>query len=313
MSNRSVACSVVSCLKEGYLTDCLTSICRQSAPPLECFVFLNGAGPDECARWKERFPAFHFHYFKDDQLYCKPQNEGIRRSRAEFCLCLNDDIVLAPSYIEEALKAVAADEKIGMVSGCVMRWGKDLVDSAGLVWSRSRKPCDRGYGEALPARYPAGFVFGVNGAAAFYRRKMLDDIKAGGECFDESYGIYYEDLDISWRAKNRGWRAYYQPSALAYHKRGGSTQIAKHSVPSFLQSFAVSRLPHDLKVRLVKNRYKTIIKNDSLPSFLADLPWILFYEMRFLLYLLLFDRRVLRDILKDMRFIDSAWAKRRTA
>lgn len=191
-----------------------------------------------------------------------------------------------------------ADEKIGMVSGCVMRWGESRLDSAGLIWSRSRKPCDRGYGEPAPARYPAGFVFGVNGAVAFYRRTMLEDIKTGGEYFDESYGIYYEDLDVSWRARNRGWRAYYQPSALAYHKRGGSTRFAKQPVPAFLRSFAVSRLPHDLKVRLVKNRYRTIIKNDSLFSLLADLPWVLFYEIRLLLYLVFFDRKVLRDAVK---------------
>ncbi len=307
-----VSVIVVSCLKEELLSACLNSIMLQDYPHIECFVFLNCAKEADILRWRNAFPAVNFSFFSDNQLYCRPQNDGIRMSRGEYVLCLNDDVTLGRGYISESVAVMEKDPKIGISSGCLFRPDGTTIDSAGLLWSKSRKPKDRGYGLKPKNPYRPGFVFGVNGAAAFYRRKMLDELKESGQYFDESYGIYYEDFDLSWRAQKAGWKAFYQPRAQAIHKRGVTTRTEKKRLPfSFLSHFALVNLPHDLKLRNVRNRYATILKNDSFFAFILDLPWIIFYELRLLFYLIFFDRGVLRDVISDPAFFSSALSRRR--
>ncbi|MBI5873230.1 MAG: glycosyltransferase [Candidatus Omnitrophica bacterium] len=306
-----VSVVIVSCLKEDLLLDCLHSVSRQTYPYLECLVFLNCSEHKDLIRWQERFGGFKFFCFPDNQLYCKPHNQGIRISTGEYVLCLNDDVVLSPAYIEEAIKVMEADATLGILSGCLLRSDGETIDSAGLVWSKSRKPHDRGYGKRLHIMYQPGFVFGASGAAAFYRRRMLEDIKEGKDYFDESYGIFYEDFDLAWRARRMGWKAFFHPASIAIHKRGATTRTQMCRLLGFLKKFALVNLPHDLKLRLVRNRYATIIKNDTPSAFFMDLPWILFYEVRLLAYLILFDRRVLLDVAKDLKFFSLALAKRR--
>ena len=96
--------------------------------------------------------------------------------------------------------------------------------------------------------------------------------------------IFYEDLDLCWRANNKGWKAYYIPQACAYHKRGATV---KEYSPGFkyLKKYNFSFLAEGLQVMLIKNRYRTIVKNDELQSFLKNLIFILGYEMKLWLYI----------------------------
>ena len=192
-----------------------------------------------------------------------------------------------------------------------MRRDKKTLDTAGLFLASSRKPLERGFNQKRNNRYKvAEYIFGSGGVAPLYRRKMLEDIKIGNEYFDEDYAIFYEDLDVSWRAKNRRWKGYYTPSALAYHLRGATVKQIKPKLP-FLQKYNFVSLPRELKLRLLKNRYMTIIKNDSLHSFLLNLPWFLLYEIKVWCYLFLFEPILPFRIFKNLRFVRNAWQKRK--
>ncbi len=74
--------------------------------------------------------------------------------------------------------------------------------------------------------------------------------------FAESFFLYLEDVDVDWRARLRGWKAYYVPTAVAYHERQsrGARRRAEASV-----------LRHALK-----NRYLLMLRNDGLGSWLRD-------------------------------------------
>ena len=56
-------------------------------------------------------------------------------------------------------------------------------------------------------------MFGASGAAALYRRAMLDDVRVEGEWFDENFFAYREDADLAWRAQLLGWRCRYVAAA----------------------------------------------------------------------------------------------------
>ncbi len=88
-------------------------------------------------------------------------------------------------------------------------------------------------------------VFAACGAGALYRRKMLEDVGL----LDEYFFLYYEDIDLSWRARLKGWKIMYTPHAVMRHIHCG-TSIEWS--PSF-------------KFHAYRNRLATLLKNAPLP------------------------------------------------
>jgi GT2 family glycosyltransferase len=194
-----------------------------------------------------------------------------------------------------------------MVSGKILRLEAGLVDSTGLYLSLFRTAKERGYGQPDRGQFESpGYIFGVCGAAAFYRRKMIEEIKEDPEYFDENFHFFYEDLDVAWRAQNRGWKGYYVPTAIAYHARGGTAR-RKEGIG---KSFARFYISDDLQFELIKNRYLTIIKNETLLGFLLHLPFILIYDLAALGFLVLFRPKVIPKLLDLPKFMKSAFRKR---
>ena len=98
---------------------------------------------------------------------------------------------------------------------------------------RDRRVVARRQGEPEDERdLIAGPVWGVDGPAPVYRRAALLDVReprtgGGMEVLDEDFFMYKEDVDLAWRLRKRGWRAWYEPDALAWHARGtGGGRIA---------------------------------------------------------------------------------------
>jgi GT2 family glycosyltransferase len=77
----------------------------------------------------------------------------------------------------------------------------------------------RGHGQA----FESGFfkpkrVFGASASSAFYRRAVL--LELGG--FPESFGAYFEDVDVAFRLHWAGWQTLFQPESRVYHHVGSS-------------------------------------------------------------------------------------------
>lgn len=271
MNDALVSIIVVSCGAKGYLKDCLDSIKAQTYPQLETIVIENS--------------------LSENLFYCASLNKGIKSSRGEFLLCLNDDVVLDKDFISQAIKGFSLDKRIGSVSGKILRKDKTTLDSTGLFLSIWSTATERGYGKLDRGQFDkAGFIFGVNGAVAFYRRQMLEDIKEGSHYFDPRFRMFYEDLDVAWRAKRRGWKAYYLPSALAFHARGASFR------PSSAQGKPIARryLNDELLCDLIKNRYLTVLKNERLFGLaLRFIPMVL-YDICAWGYVLLFRPKAIK-------------------
>jgi GT2 family glycosyltransferase len=211
-------------------------------------------------------------------------------------------------FIQETLQGFFKNKNIGMVSGKILRPDKKTIDSTGLFLSFCRTAKERGYGfEDVGQFGKPGYIFGVNGAVAFYRREMLEQIKRGKEYFDEDFRFYYEDLDIAWRAQNAGWKAYYVPTAIAYHARG-ATARKKEGVGKKFARFYIS---DELQFELIKNRYLTIIKNEAFLGLLLHLPFMLIYDLAVFGFLILFRPKVIPMLVQLPRFVKTALKNRR--
>jgi len=96
----------------------------------------------------------------------------------------------------------------------------ELVNNAGSLVTTDGHGADRGYGEPDgPAFAEPCDVFAWCGGAVLLRAGYLADVGL----FDERFFLYYEDTDLSWRGRARGWRHRYVPEAVVRHVHAATT------------------------------------------------------------------------------------------
>ncbi len=264
----SVSVCIITYNSESQVGQCLEALGAQTRKPAEVLVWDN-ASADRSAALAEGQGARVVRAQKNVG-FARAANELIRLSSTPYVLLLNPDAYPHPHYLERLEQAAESDAAIGSVTGKLVRPGDPVetlvLDSTGHVLYRNRVPANRGANELDRGQYDApGEVFGVCAAAALYRRAMLEDVRLGGEYFDSTFFVYLEDVDLDWRARLRGWKAYYVPTAVAVHERGHKGDRRRQSA---------REVHHSLK-----NRYLMMARNDRLVDLLPDLGVILTTEI----------------------------------
>ena len=236
--------------------------------------------------------------------WTEANNAGIAVADGDSVLLLNADCFLEPDFLEHARPRLdepgvgAVAPKLVRTLGAEPAERLDLLDAAGMRVSRSRTNNLVGHGMPALAYDVPGMAFGADGAAALFRREMLEDCAVDGEVLDPDFEKWASDVDLAWRGHLMGWSCAYEPRAVAYHVRTyGPTSRA--SVPEA-----------DRRVQF-RNRYLMMLKNDSLPSFARDLPRVAGYELLALGHALLRERHLLRGYADAARLARSARAKRK--
>jgi GT2 family glycosyltransferase len=303
MNRDLVSVVVVNYNKKKQLYSCLESVLNQTYPDIEVILIDNFSSDGSVDMVKENFPEVRILRNKENMFLAKPYNQGIRESKSDIILCMNNDVVLDKDYIKEALVAFDKDHRIGSVTGKLMNPITALIDSTGQVLTPARRGYERGYRKKDKNSYREGYVWGAGGAAALYRREMLEDISIESQYFDESYKAYLEDLDLNWRSSRRGWRSYFRPSASAFHSRG-TTAWKRSSCFGFLN------LDDNLKVQYLKNRYATLLKNESLYGYIKNLFYISCYDGYLLILLISIRPLCILYLVKDTSWLKSAIKKR---
>lgn len=302
-----VSVLIVTWNSEAFIEECLLSVLEQSYPNIETIVVDNRSLDSTVRIIKDKFPRVHLLENEENRGYCHGNNQGLKKSSGDYVLFLNSDVVLENDYIEKALSGFRKGERIGMVSGKIFRFDRTTIDSTGQFLARSRKTIERGYGRKDDGFFDReGNVFSVCGAAAFYRKRMIEDISyENGELFDEDFFSFHEDIDLGWRANLMGWRGYYIPEAVAYHFRGGTGSRSGEA-----RSHQIRGRPTLLKYHIFKNRYLSIIKNDTLSSYVFNFPFIAARDAALFFYFLGTSPAVFWLLLKNRRLFRQAFKKR---
>jgi GT2 family glycosyltransferase len=106
---------------------------------------------------------------------------------------------------------------VGGATGLLVR-PDGAVDSTGIEVTRAYVAGERDDGAPVSAGSGEGAPFGVSGAAALWRRAMLDEL--GPAPWWDWLFVYWDDVELCWRARERGWEFAFVPSARATHRRG---------------------------------------------------------------------------------------------
>jgi GT2 family glycosyltransferase len=271
----------------AYLKRCLDSIKAQTYGSLETLVVDNASsdGTRDILEHHDLKPKIICN--EHNIGFAAAQNQAMRAAAGQWFLSLNPDVLLSSSFVEEIVRAGEFDSRVGAVSGKLLRWHpgteqecSQVLDSTGIYFTPSLRHLDRGGEETDRGQYARlEFVFGATGAAALYRRKMVEEILVEGEFFDEQFFAYREDADLAWRAQLMGWKCLYTPQAVAWHVRRVTPERR-------------SQLPTEINWHSIKNRFLMRAKNISWPLYLRFWLPITFRDAQVIAYCLLIDRKL---------------------
>lgn len=151
--------------------------------------------------------------------FCAAANAGLAAASGQVVELLNDDTQVTPGWAEPAL-ACFDEPAVGAVAPLVLCWPNgERVDSAGDRYYLGGVAAKRGHGEPLADTHlRRRAVFGASASSAFYWREALERVGA----FPESFGAYFEDVDLAFRLQRAGYRAVYEPGSRVLHRVSAS-------------------------------------------------------------------------------------------
>ena len=209
-----------------HLKICLPSILAQSYTGYKVILADNGSVDGSVEYVKESIPDSEIIRFNTNTGFAKAVNEGIKIAISKFnspyILLLNNDIELHPDFLSKAIETFESEPDASIIAVKMMNFNnRNIIDDTGnFLTRRGGTAYPRGNGQEDKGQFDKPeYIFGACAGAAFYKKEVFE--QAG--LFDEKFFAYLEDIDLSFRAQLMGFKCFYQPKAVCYHKRGGSS------------------------------------------------------------------------------------------
>ena len=248
---------VVNWNSRGDLRACLESLSAQTCRDLEVLVVDNGSTDGSPEMVTADFPACRLLAQPGNVGFAEGCNRGIEVSTGEWVAMLNNDCVADAGWAQALVTAAqSAPASCGMLQSLMVFLDRPAtINSTGIELTALGGGRDRHRDRTWPndeSRRQSAIFCPTAGAAA-YRRTMLDGVRLSTGYFDRTHFMYFEDLDLGWRARLAGWDALFVPDSMVRHKWHGSTDRHGASWLAVLSGI---------------NRVRTQIKNAS-PSLIA--------------------------------------------
>jgi N-acetylglucosaminyl-diphospho-decaprenol L-rhamnosyltransferase len=262
-----VAIIIVSWNVREYLADCLRSVCNdlsKSQLTGETWVVDNASTDGTVALLGDLYPQVHVVANESNTGFAAANNQGMlaaSEAKPRYYFLLNPDTFIRPGAIEELVSCLDERPKAG-IAGARLIYGDGRFQHSAfyfpglgqLMFDLMPMP-SRLYESRLNGRYarrrfqPRRGPFKVDhplGATMMVRA----DVAESTQGFDESFHMYCEEIDWSWRVREAGWEIYAVPSAEVIHYGGESTnQVPADSVVNLWRSRAMLYQKHHGRVR----------------------------------------------------------------
>lgn len=305
---------IINYNNKDFLKDCLKAVFNQTYKNFEIIFIDNNSSDSSISFVKKKYPSVKIIKNIENLGYGKAANEGIKITKSDYVMILNPDVILEPNYSEKSIRKMEEDKKIGVLGGKLLKMEHNertnIIDSTGIIATRSRKFMDRGQGEAIQkSKYNTEEeVFAVTGACPIFRRKALEDTKISDEYFDENFFMYKEDIDTCWRMRLFGWKCIYLPEAVAYHIRGTGAFKRDKILETLKERKKLSRFQ---KYHSYLNHRLMIFKNELCRNFWRDFLWISAREMMIFCYIFFREPFLVKAWLEIFKKLPSTFWKRK--
>jgi GT2 family glycosyltransferase len=212
--------------------ECLESLKKITYANYEVIVVDNGSTGDDVKVLQERFGGY-IHIIENDRNYgfAEGSNIGIRhalKSGAEYVLLLNNDTTVAPGFLSELMNVAESDPMIGLAGPKIYFYhepnriwfagGKISLFSASS--NRGRNLIDEGQFDRVD------YVDFISGSCMLIKKSVLET--AG--LLDPIYFFGIEDVDMSLRTAQAGFKNVFVPTSKIWHKVF-SSGIKKPDIP----------------------------------------------------------------------------------
>jgi GT2 family glycosyltransferase len=249
----AVAVVIVNFNGEALLPECLAALAAQTQAPAEIVVADNGSRDASVALLRAEHPHVRVLELGHNFGFAGGANRGVAATTAPWVCVLNSDATPAPDWLAQ-LMAAARDEQTWALGSVLVSAATGRIESAGDQYAPQgyayKLLRDRPLADLPAAPYR---VFAAPGAAPVFRRDVFNVL--GG--YEERFFLYYEDVDLAFRAVLAGYHALLVPAAHVTHRLGATTKslararfyVARNSVWC-----AVRCLP-DLRLRVLARRW----------------------------------------------------------
>jgi len=250
------------------LENCLPSLLEQSYQPLEIIVADNRSS-DDSAAVAQRFGVRWLPLERN--LGLSPAlNQGAKAAKGELLLFLNNDMRFDREFVLSMTAGLVEDKDIFAVDAVQYDWAgcKPVHLATRLAKKRQASGICHAvvphlYLYQLASGSPTSVLMSC-AANMLVRRSMFQAL----EGFDERLFFGYEDMDLCWRAWIRGWKSISVPSAVCWHRVGGSSHSAGGSRLGF-RGVLCGRLL--VAGKLLPVKYVLLTWLASLAGFVVDL------------------------------------------
>jgi GT2 family glycosyltransferase len=240
-----------------FLEQCLHSV-RKATAGLTCEVFVvdNNSVDGSVKMVEEKFPEVKLIANNENTGFSKANNQAIRKSTGEYVLLLNPDTIVEDDTFTKVVDFMDEHKDAGGL-------GVKMVDGKGNFLPESKRGLPTptvafykifGFSKLFPksktfGQYHLSFldkdqthqVDILSGAFMLMRKSVLN--KTG--LLDESYFMYGEDIDLSYRIIKAGYKNYYFPETRIIHYKGESTKKSSvNYVVVFYQAMVIFAKTH---------------------------------------------------------------------
>lgn len=209
--------------------------------------------------------------------FCVGNNIGIKHALGEHVILLNDDVVVTSDWLSELVKEARKHHNGFYVPKILLLDRQNTLESVGNEIHFSGIGFSRGLGELDRNQHNiVEEIAYAGGACLFVSKKTIKEIGL----LDPVYFAFNEDTDWCWRGRMFGIKSYCVPSAIIYHKWGGSFGLMSKNKFYYVE----------------RNRLLTVLKNYSRRTLLLFLPIFLLIEIATFFYA--FDNRMMGEKIK---------------
>lgn len=242
---------IVSWNTRDALRTCLASIEAQRGNlALEVIVVDNDSVDGTCEMVSQCFPAVCLIRSGGNLGFARGCNLGLGHADAPLILFLNPDTEVREQALTKMVAFMAKNAPVAAMN-CLFREPTGDAFGPGLQWFPSpltelavlllvSRRTEGKLARLLPYHAPesSGYVRKLYGGCLLVRRSVLDQVGL----FDERFFMYCEDVDLSRRIQQAGWKLYYLAEAEMLHAGGGASAGAPSGFSSLMMCESFSKL-----------------------------------------------------------------------
>lgn len=251
--NYGTAVIILHYKNEEDTIECLDSLVGKdrSDLPFKIIVVANCASEEFCSNLKRKYPYIDLIRTKENVGFAKGNNLGIEKARELTCeniILLNNDTIVEDSFVEKLVSFAKNDQSIGLVSPKIYfakgfeyhkdrykekERGKVIWYAGGILDWQNIYASHRGVDEVDKGQYgkkeETDFA---TGCCMLIKKEVIEKIRL----LDESYFLYFEDVDYSIRTKQNGFRVVYYPDVAVWHKNAASSDKPGSNIHVYYQT-----------------------------------------------------------------------------